>query len=182
MDDDLSLAPALQAVIEGRSLERDTRPARHPLRRRHSRDLAGALSPRSRATSGGENRRHLRTRRRRAALPHSTLWNGGISAARRGHLDGLRSWGPPALVRLLGQSTARFCGRRVPILYAASYPFTCWECGRLSYARQSRNPRDQNRSRSQKIRMRLGGSPACLTRFRKSHQACIGGAATAYAR
>jgi hypothetical protein len=78
MDDDLSLAPALQAVIEGRSLERDTRPARHPLRRRHSRDLAGALSPRSRATSGGENRRHLRTRRRRAALPHSTLWNGGM--------------------------------------------------------------------------------------------------------
>jgi hypothetical protein len=62
-------------------------------------------------------------------------------------------------------SNGRFCGRRVAILYAAGDLFACRLCYGLAYASQSESPCDRYRSRAQKIRMRLGGSPNLLEPF-----------------
>ena len=53
----------------------------------------------------------------------------------------------------------RYCGRRVAVLYAAGELFACRCCCGLAYASQQKSPLVRNVSRSQKIRMRLGGRP-----------------------
>ena len=57
------------------------------------------------------------------------------------------------------------CGRRVAKLYPRGHVFACRQCCGLAYASQCENPRHRALSKSQKIRMRLGGSPSILDLF-----------------
>ena len=69
------------------------------------------------------------------------------------HLGGRRPWFV-CPVRANGQ----YCGRRVAVLYAAGELFACRRCGDLAYASQQEKPMFPNLRKSQRIRIRLGGS------------------------
>ena len=58
-----------------------------------------------------------------------------------------------------------YCGRRVTKLYGAGRLFACRHCYRLAYASQQESAHQRGLSKSQKIRMRLGGSPSMLEEF-----------------
>jgi hypothetical protein len=60
---------------------------------------------------------------------------------------------------------AQCCSRRVAKLYPHGHMFACCQCCGLAYASQSENARHRALSKSQKIRMRLGGSPNILELF-----------------
>lgn len=70
------------------------------------------------------------------------------------HLGGQRAW-----FRCTVQFGGKHCGRRAAILYSAGDLFACRHCYGLAYASQQKSPKLRSISRSQKIRMRLGGSP-----------------------
>jgi hypothetical protein len=57
------------------------------------------------------------------------------------------------------RANGQHCGRRVAVLYAAGELFACRSCYNLAYASQQEDPMFRNLRMSQKIRMRLGGSP-----------------------
>ena len=70
------------------------------------------------------------------------------------HFGGCRPWFVcPA------RTDGKNCGRRVAVLYLTGEAFACRCCCGLAYASQQKDPLVRNVSRSQKIRMRLGGSP-----------------------
>ena len=58
-----------------------------------------------------------------------------------------------------------YCGRRVTKLYGAGRLFACRHCYRLAYASQQESAHRRGRGKSQKIRMRLGGSPNMREEF-----------------
>ena len=58
-----------------------------------------------------------------------------------------------------------YCGRRVTKLYGAGRLFACRHCYRLAYASQQESAHRRGLGKSQKIRMRLGGSPNMLEEF-----------------
>lgn len=76
------------------------------------------------------------------------------------HLGGQRPW-----FRCAVWSNGMYCGRRVAKLYAGGTLFACRHCYRLSYESQGERPYDRALSKAQKIRMRLGGSPATCDPF-----------------
>jgi hypothetical protein len=51
------------------------------------------------------------------------------------------------------------CGRRAAVLYTIGGLFRCRRCQGLVYASQRESPRYRNLSQTQKVRLRLGGSP-----------------------
>src|SRR6185437_2205252 len=55
-----------------------------------------------------------------------------------------------------------YCGREVTKLYGAGRLFACRHCYRLGYASQQESAHQRGLGKSQKIRMRLGGSPNML--------------------
>ena len=57
------------------------------------------------------------------------------------------------------------CGRRVTKLYSAGRLFACRKCYRLTYASQQESVLHRGLGKSQKIRMRLGGSPNMSEEF-----------------
>ena len=73
-------------------------------------------------------------------------------------LDELPLRWPPSLVYLFRPDERRYCGRRVAVLYLAGESFACRCCCGLAYASQQKDPLIRNVSRSQKIRVRLGGN------------------------
>lgn len=75
------------------------------------------------------------------------------------HLGGVRPW------FLCPENTGegKCCGRRVARLYIGhSNLFACRLCHGLTYASQSKNPRDRAIGRARKLRARLGGGPSVL--------------------
>jgi hypothetical protein len=58
-----------------------------------------------------------------------------------------------------------YCGRRVTKLYGAGRLFACRHCYRLGYTSQQESAHQRGLWKSQKIRMRLGGSPSMLDEF-----------------
>ena len=70
------------------------------------------------------------------------------------HLGGQRPWFICPVYR-----SGRYCGQRVAVLYAAGQLFACRRCYDLAYASQQEKTVFRNLRKSQKIRMRLGGSP-----------------------
>jgi hypothetical protein len=58
-----------------------------------------------------------------------------------------------------------YCGRRVTKLYGAGRLFACRHCYRLVYASQQEAAHQRGLLKSQKIRIRLGGSPSMLDEF-----------------
>jgi hypothetical protein len=58
-----------------------------------------------------------------------------------------------------------YCGREVTKLYGAGRLFACRHCYRLAYASQQESAHQRGLGKSQKIRMRLGGSPNMLEAF-----------------
>ena len=58
-----------------------------------------------------------------------------------------------------------YCGRRVTKLYGAGRLFACRHCYRLVYASQQESSHQRGLGKSQKIRMRLGGSVSMLEEF-----------------
>jgi hypothetical protein len=58
-----------------------------------------------------------------------------------------------------------YCGRSVTKLYGAGRLFACRHCYQLAYASQQEPARRRGLRKSQKIRMRLGGSPNMLEDF-----------------
>jgi hypothetical protein len=80
----------------------------------------------------------------------------------RCHLGGARSW-----FRCSASIGGRPCGRRVAKLYLRDHVFACRDCCGLAYASQSENPRYRAISRTQKARMRLGGTANLLEPFPK---------------
>jgi hypothetical protein len=58
-----------------------------------------------------------------------------------------------------------FCGRRVIKLYGAGRLFACHHCYQLAYVSQQEPARRRGLRKSQKIRMRLGGSGNMLEDF-----------------
>ena len=78
----------------------------------------------------------------------------------RCHLGGARPW-----FRCSASLGGRPCGRRVAKLYVRGYVFACRQCCGLAYASQSENPLRRAISKSQKLRMRLGGGPSILDPF-----------------
>jgi hypothetical protein len=79
----------------------------------------------------------------------------------RCHLGGARPW----FLCTEDAGDGQCCGRRVAKLYPRGHVFVCRHCCGLAYASQSENPRHRALSKSQKIRMRLGGSPSILELF-----------------
>ena len=67
-----------------------------------------------------------------------------------------------------------YCGRSVTKLYSAGRLFACRQCYRLAYASQQESAHRRGLGKSQKIRMRLGGSPKCLRSSPISRKACTG--------
>ena len=59
-----------------------------------------------------------------------------------------------------------YCWRRVIKLYGAGRFFSCRHCYRLAYASQQESAHHRGLGKSQKIRMRLGGSPNMLVSHR----------------
>ena len=78
----------------------------------------------------------------------------------RCHLGGARPW-----FRCSASVGGRPCGRRAARLYLRGHVFACRQCCGLAYASQSENPRYRAISKSQKLRMRLGGGPSILDPF-----------------
>jgi hypothetical protein len=70
------------------------------------------------------------------------------------HFGGRRPW-----FTCCARVNGRYCGRRVAVLYAAGELFACRICCNLAYESQQGSPVLRSLSRSQKIRVRLGGSP-----------------------
>jgi hypothetical protein len=68
-----------------------------------------------------------------------------------------------------------YCGREVTKLYGAGRLFACRHCYRLGYASQQESAHQRGLGKSQKVRMRLGGSPNMLEAFPEKPRACIGG-------
>ena len=62
-------------------------------------------------------------------------------------------------------SNGVYCGRRVTKLYGVGRLFACRHCYRLAYASQQESAHQRGLGKSQKIRMRLGGSPNMLEEF-----------------
>ena len=62
-------------------------------------------------------------------------------------------------------SNGAHCWRRVIKLYGAGRFFACRHCYRLAYASQQESAHQRSLGKSQKIRMRLGGSPNMLEEF-----------------
>jgi hypothetical protein len=62
-------------------------------------------------------------------------------------------------------SNGVYCGRRVTKLYGSGRLFACRHCYRLAYAGQQESAHQRGLGKSQKIRMRLGGSPNMLEEF-----------------
>ena len=62
-------------------------------------------------------------------------------------------------------SNGVYCGRRATKLYGAGRLFACRQCYRLAYASQQESAHQRGLGTSQKIRMRLGGSPNMLEEF-----------------
>ena len=62
-------------------------------------------------------------------------------------------------------SNGVYCGRRVIKLYGAGRLFACRHCYRLAYASQQESAQQRGLWKSQKIRMRLGGSASMLGEF-----------------
>jgi hypothetical protein len=62
-------------------------------------------------------------------------------------------------------SNGVYCGRRVIKLYSAGRLFACRHCYRLAYTSQQESAHQRGLSKSQKIRMRLGGSASMLDEF-----------------
>jgi len=62
-------------------------------------------------------------------------------------------------------SNGVYCGRRVIKLYGAGRLFACRHCYRLAYASQLESAQQRGLWKSQKIRMRLGGSASMLDEF-----------------
>src|SRR5690349_5378207 len=58
-----------------------------------------------------------------------------------------------------------FCGRQVTKLYGAGRLFACRHCYRLAYASQHESAHQRGLGKSQKIRIRLGGSANMLDAF-----------------
>jgi hypothetical protein len=59
-------------------------------------------------------------------------------------------------------ATEPIAGREVTKLYGAGRLFACRHCNRLAYASQQESVHQRGLGKSQKIRMRLGGSPNML--------------------
>jgi hypothetical protein len=78
----------------------------------------------------------------------------------RCHFGGARPW-----FRCTAYVGGRPCGRRVAKLYLRGHVFACRQCCGLAYASQSENPQHRAISKSQKLRMRLGGGPSILDPF-----------------
>jgi hypothetical protein len=79
----------------------------------------------------------------------------------RCHLGGARPW-----FECAGRADGRGCGRRVAKLYLGrGAVFACRRCHNLAYLSQSENARHRAISKSQKLRMRLGGGPSILDPF-----------------
>ena len=79
----------------------------------------------------------------------------------RCHLGGARPW----FLCTEDAGDGQCCGRRVAKLYPRGHVFVCRHCCGLAYASQSESARHRALSKSQKIRMRLGGSPSILELF-----------------
>jgi hypothetical protein len=62
-------------------------------------------------------------------------------------------------------SNGVYCGRRVTKLYGAGRLFACRHCYRLGYTSQQDSAHQRGLWKSQKIRMRLGGSSSMLDEF-----------------
>jgi hypothetical protein len=62
-------------------------------------------------------------------------------------------------------SNGVYCGRRVIKLYGAGRLFACRDCYRLAYTSQQESALQRGLWKSQKIRMRLGGSASMLDEF-----------------
>jgi hypothetical protein len=69
------------------------------------------------------------------------------------HFGGRRPW-----FVCSARANGRYCGRRVAVLYGAGELFACRNCHQLGYESQQEDPYIRSLKRSQKIRMRLGGS------------------------
>jgi hypothetical protein len=69
------------------------------------------------------------------------------------HLSGRRPW-----LICSARVNGRYCGRRVALLYRDGEFFACRSCYRLVYESQQEDAFIRSLKRSQKIRMRLGGS------------------------
>jgi hypothetical protein len=65
----------------------------------------------------------------------------------------------------------RSCGRRAAVLYFGGRYFLCRRCYALSYASQHEDKKYRALRRTQKIRMKLGGSPALAEHFPDKHKA-----------
>ena len=76
------------------------------------------------------------------------------------HFGGRRPW-----FTCCARVNARYCGRRVAVLYAAGALFACRRCYNLAYESQQGSLVLRSLSRSLKIRVRLGGSPEPLGPF-----------------
>lgn len=85
------------------------------------------------------------------------------------HFGGCRPW-----FTCSAHVNGRYCGRRVAILYLAGEFFACRKCYGLAYASQRGGLWFGNLRKSQRIRMRLGGSPDPFEPFpvkpRRMHQ------------
>jgi hypothetical protein len=77
------------------------------------------------------------------------------------HLGGARPW----FLCTEDAGDGKCCGRRVAKLYLRGHVFACRKCCGLVYASQSESPQHRALSKSQKIRMRLGGGPSILDPF-----------------
>jgi hypothetical protein len=62
-------------------------------------------------------------------------------------------------------SNGMYCGRTVTKLYGVGRLFACRHCYRLGYASQQESAHQRGLGKSQRIRMRLGGSPNMLEEF-----------------
>ena len=79
----------------------------------------------------------------------------------RCHLGGARPW-----FECAGRADGRGCGRRAAKLYLGrGAVFACRRCHNLAYLSQSENARHRAISKSQKLRMRLGGGSSILDPF-----------------
>ena len=72
-------------------------------------------------------------------------------------------------------SNSVYCGRRATKLYGAGRLFACRHCYRLAYASQQESAHQRGLGKSQKIRMRLGGSPNMLEEFPDKPKGMPGG-------
>ena len=70
------------------------------------------------------------------------------------HFGGRRPWFCCSV-----RANGRYCGRRVAVLYSDGISFACRNCQQLAYQSQQEGPYLRSIRLSQKIRMRLGGSP-----------------------